>query len=92
MHVAIDLLVEHVFFFAAGPDAPPSGDHHALRAEWLLAQPQTALDAVEKEALRRASKRRYTDLPEMALLEPGLWGADPRRCGAIERKVSEFTL
>ena len=78
--------------YRATPRAVASPDSTALRADWLAAHPREALDAVLKEALRRASKGRFAGVEnraEMRLLEPGLWRSDPRRCWDIELEVSE---
>lgn len=65
------------------------GDDVALRAAYLAAEPDEALAAVEKEALRRRGRGKDAVIVEsMTLLEPGLWSARPAVCRAIEAKIS----
>lgn len=74
-----------------GPDfriAEPDAD--AARQKWLTKNPSLALEAVEKEAVRRmgrGDKRRI--VPEMTILEAGLWSALPAQVWAIELRVAE---
>ena len=78
-----------------GPDfrieeAPYRGDggHDEHRAAYLESEPEEALQAVEKEVLRRRKKH---DEPqrEMRLLEAGLWSAVPSLCWELEMRVSK---
>jgi hypothetical protein len=58
------------------------------RARWLREHPQEALDAVEKEVLRRLRKQKKPQT-ELRLLDTGLWSALPAACWALELRVSE---
>ena len=86
-----------------GPDfrieeAPYRGDggDREHRAAWLAAHPADALEApapqaleaIEKEVLRRRRKHKQPQ-PELRLLEPGLWTACPADCWELELRVSE---
>lgn len=65
------------------------GDDVTLRAAYLAAEPDEALAAVEKEALRRRGRGKdAVVIASMTLLEPGLWSARPAVCRAIEARVS----
>jgi hypothetical protein len=80
-----------------GPDfrieeAPYRGDggDAAHRAAYLREHPEEALAAVEKEALRRHGRGKdKKPVPEMRLLEPGLWSALPEQCWELELRLSE---
>ena len=79
-------------------EAPYRGDggDREHRAAWLAAHPAEALDApapqaleaIEKEVLRRRRKHKQPQ-PELRLLEPGLWTACPADCWELELRVSE---
>jgi len=58
------------------------------RARYLREHPREALEAVEKEVLRRARKQKKPQ-PELMLLEEGLWSALPADCWAMELRLSE---
>ncbi|MCC7070408.1 MAG: BREX-6 system adenine-specific DNA-methyltransferase PglX [Deltaproteobacteria bacterium] len=60
----------------------------AHRARFLKEHAREALEAVEKEALRRARKQKKPQA-ELRLLEAGLWSALPDECWALELRLSE---
>lgn len=60
------------------------------REAWLRDQPAEALEAVEKEALRRIGRGKSRKLvPDLTVLEPGLWSKMPEQCWDLELRVSE---
>ena len=64
-----------------------TGGDAEYRTAYLAAQPQEALDAVEKELTRRRGKGDdIKTVSEMTLLESGLWSALPEVCWEIESK------
>lgn len=67
------------------PDKSGDGPH---RARYLTDHASEALAAVEKEVLRRLRKHK-APLPELVLLEEGLWTALPEPCWALELRLSE---
>ena len=70
-------------------DDEDAGDA-AHRAAYLRDHPDEALAAVEKEALRRRGRGKDTTaVPELTLLEPGLWSARPAECWALETRITE---
>jgi hypothetical protein len=77
-----------------GPDfrieeAPYRGDGGDTehRTAYLAAEPKEALEAVEKELMRRRGKGDEIKIvSEMTLLESGLWSALPEVCWEIESK------
>jgi hypothetical protein len=81
-------------------EAPYRGDggHTAHRAAYLEAHPDEALAAVEKEAMRRIGRGKdKAPIPEMTLLETGLWSRFPAACWELEGRIIEkqeapFTL
>lgn len=62
--------------------------HVEHRARYLQEHAQEAIDAVEKEALRRARKHKKPQT-EVRLLDGGLWSVLPDSCWALEMKVTE---
>jgi hypothetical protein len=58
------------------------------RARHLQDHGQEAIDAVEKEVLRRARKHKQPQA-SITLLESGLWSALPASCWALELRMSE---
>ncbi len=75
----------------AHPDGTRSPDHVALRAAWLRDHAVEALAAIEKEALRRGGRgKAWRPVPEMSILEAGLWSTFPERCWKTEISVSEL--
>ena len=60
----------------------------ALRQAFLAEQPDAALAAIEKEALRRRRKTK-APVPSMTLLDPGLWTTHPAAVYALELQLSE---
>ena len=63
------------------------GGDREHRAAYLAAEPAEALEAVEKELIRRRGKKDDVKIvSEMTLLEAGLWSARPEQCWEIEIK------
>ena len=86
--IAADFRIEEVPYLH--PDGIHSPDHVALRATYLAEYPDQALEAVEKEAVRRMGRGDNKKLvPELTLLAPGLWSALPDACWELELKLSE---
>ena len=72
------------------PDGTVSADHTALRAAYLDGKWEEAIEAVQKEALRRHGRGKNKKLvPEMTILEAGLWSKHPTECWALEIALSE---
>jgi hypothetical protein len=77
------------------PDGSQDGGSDAHRAAYLAAEPDEALETVEKEALRRRKKQDKDDdgqlppLRELTLLEGGLWTARPEACWSLEYRMIE---
>jgi hypothetical protein len=78
-----------------GPDfrieeAPYRGDggDNEHRAAFLKDHAEEALEAVEKEALRRRRKQKKP-LAELSILETGLWTRMPLACWELELKLAE---
>ncbi len=66
------------------------GGHTVHRAAYLEAHPEEALAAVEKEAIRRMGRGEgKAPIPELALLESGLWSRYPAACWALEGRIIE---
>jgi hypothetical protein len=64
-----------------------SGPH---RAAWLRDHAPEALAAVEKEAVRCMGRRKSRErVPEMTILETGLWSALPAEVWDMELRLSE---
>lgn len=62
----------------------------ALRAAYLREHPAKALEAVEKEAVRRMGRgAKQKAVPELRILESGLWSALPAEIWAMELRLSE---
>lgn len=65
-------------------------DHEAHRAKYLAVHPTQALEAIEKEALRRRGRgAKSKPISEMAILEPGVWGVHPADCWDLELRVAQ---
>ena len=64
------------------------GGDAAHRAAYLDQHPEEALQAVEKEVLRRKRKQKETQA-ELTLLEAGLWSAVPELCWNLELRIME---
>jgi len=78
-----------------GPDfrieeAPYRGDggDSTHRAAFLAQHPEQALQAVEKEVLRRKRKQKEAQA-ELTLLETGLWSVVPEQCWNLELRIME---
>ncbi len=72
----------------AGPTNDPGDAAH--RGAYLRDHAEDALAAVEKEALRRRGRGKDAKVvPEMRILEPGLWSALPEACWDLELRISE---
>jgi hypothetical protein len=68
----------------------PDPGHEAHRAAFLRDQPQAAIDAIEKEARRRMGRGKSKKLvPDMRLLESGLWTDHAEALWELEVKLSE---
>jgi hypothetical protein len=87
-----DFRITEAPYTPGGRDVAEPADHGDAphRAAWLRDNAEEALAAVEKEAERRQgrAKRRAT-VPEMTLLEPGLWTAMPAEVWRMEMRLSE---
>ena len=64
------------------------GGHEAHRAAYLADFPEQALEAVEKETLRRRRKKKEPQA-ELCILEPGLWSGHPELCWQLELRIIE---
>jgi hypothetical protein len=87
-----DFRIEEAPYDPPGLAGGPTGDpgHEAHRAAYLRDHPEDALAAVEKEARRRMGRGKDAKVvPEMWLLEPGLWTARPEQCWALESTMIE---
>lgn len=71
-------------------EAPYRGDggHQVHRTTFLAKQPDEALQAIEKEVLRRRRKKKAPQA-ELRILEAGLWSAVPSACWGMELRVIE---
>jgi len=77
------------FRIEEGPYRGDGGDAEH-RDAYLRDHAEEALEAVEKEALRRRGRgEKAHPVPEMRLLESGLWTGLPGACWALELRVSE---
>lgn len=84
--------IEEAPYDPPGLDGGPTGDEGDAvhRARYLADQPDEALAAVEKEALRRRGRGKdAAPIAELRLLDPGLWSARPEACWALELKIIE---
>jgi hypothetical protein len=79
-----DFRIEEALY--RGDPGDPGDPGH--RAAYLRDHGEEALEAVEKEALRRRRKHQRPQ-PELRILEPGLWSALPALCYELELRVSE---
>ena len=60
------------------------------RAAYIRDHAENAIEAMEKEALRRRGRGEKTHaVSEMRILESGLWSTLPEACWALELRVSE---
>lgn len=87
--ISPDFRITEAPYRAGGQDLgdPGDGPH---RDTWLREHPTEALAAVEKEAIRRmgrGSKRK--PVPEMHILEAGLWSAIPHAVWDMELRLIE---
>jgi hypothetical protein len=72
-------------------DEPPyrgDGGSGVHRAAYLETQPEEALQAIEKEVLRRRRKQKAAQA-ELRLLEDGLWSTVPELCWDLELRIIE---
>jgi len=84
-----DFRISEAPYRPGGRDLDDPGDFYH-RPIWLLEHPSQALAAVEKEALRRmgrGSKRK--PVPQMRILEAGLWSAIPDEVWEMELRIAE---
>jgi hypothetical protein len=82
-----DFRITETPYRPGGRDLGDPGDH-VHRQNWLLEHPDEALAAVEKEALRRMGRgNKRKTLPEMRILESGLWSAIPDEVWAMELRL-----
>ncbi|MFN3151821.1 BREX-6 system adenine-specific DNA-methyltransferase PglX [Bremerella sp.] len=77
-----------------GPDfrikeAPYRGDggDQQHREAYLRDHPLEAIAAIEKEVHRRRKNAEGKILEEMAILEPGIWSAEPEACWDMETRI-----
>ena len=83
-----DFRIEEPPYRPGGDDLGDGGDV-PHRDAFLSQDPEKALEIVEKEAERRmgrGSKRKV--VPEMALLEPGIWSALPEQVWKMELRLA----
>jgi hypothetical protein len=84
-----DFKIQEAPYRPGGRDLGDGGDA-PHRAAWLAEHPAEALDAVKQEALRRMGRgANRKAVPELRVLEPGLWSQHPDRAWALELEVSE---
>ncbi|MGE4073564.1 MAG: BREX-6 system adenine-specific DNA-methyltransferase PglX [Lysobacterales bacterium] len=84
-----DFRITETPYRPGGRDVGDPGDHFH-RQIWLLEHPTEALAAVEREALRRmgrGSKRK--PVPEVRILEAGLWSTMPLEIWDMEMRLIE---
>jgi hypothetical protein len=75
---------------AAVPAEEPLAEFRDHRAKYLAEHPTQALEAIEKEALRRRGRGAKSKLiSEMTILEPGVWGEHPADCWDLELRVAQ---
>ena len=86
--IAGEFRICEVPYRPGGRDVGDPGDA-THRDTWLRDHPQEALDAVEKEAVRRLGRgAKRQQVPEMRILEPGMWSALPEQAWALELRVA----
>ena len=84
-----DFRIEEAPYRPGGRDLGDQG-HVPHRNAWLLNHPTEALAAVEKEALRRMGRGKDKRVvPEMTILEEGLWSALPDKIWDLEQRLSK---
>ena len=72
------------------PDYRGTGDDKAHRTAWIKNHPQDALDAVEKEAVRRMGRGdKKKVVPSLTLLDAGLWTTLPAACWDLEDRLTD---
>jgi len=76
-----DFRIEEASYRGDGGDA----EH---RTNYLRDNPNEALEAIEKEVLRRKRKQKKPQ-PELTILEPVLWSAVPDECWDLELKLTD---
>ena len=83
-----DFRIEEAPYRPGGRDLGDEGDG-PHRSAWLADQPAQALEAVEKEAIRRMGRGANRQVVnEMRLLERGLWSVIPEKVAAMELRLS----
>jgi hypothetical protein len=81
--------IEESPYGPGGRDLGDTGDG-PHRDAFLRDQPESALAAIEKEAARRMGRgKRRKLVPEMRLLEPGLWSAHAEAFWKMELRLAE---
>ena len=88
--IAPDFRIEEASYRGDGGDT----EH---RVAYLRDNALEAIATIEKEALRRRKDASDKIIPEMTILEPGLWSAEPEACwdmetGIIKKQNEEFRL
>lgn len=84
-----DFRIEEGPYRPGGRDAGDQGDK-PHRDAWLRDHAEEALAAIEKEALRRMGRSKGRKLvPEMRILEAGLWTAHAEAIWAMELRLAE---
>jgi hypothetical protein len=84
-----DCRIEEPPYRPGGRDVGDHGDG-PHRDAWLCDYANKALDAVEKEAIRRIGRSKGRKLvPEMRILETGLWSRLPAEVWQMELRVAE---
>jgi hypothetical protein len=87
--ISADFRIREGEYRPGGRDLGDPGDV-AHRDNWLRDHAQEALDAVEKEAVRRIGRgAKRQAVAEMRILESGLWSALPEQAWALELRVAE---
>jgi hypothetical protein len=81
--------IEEAPYRPGGRDVGDAGDA-PHRAAFLRAHPTEAIETIEKEAARRMGRgTRRQVVPELRLLEPGLWEAHPGALWDAELRLAE---
>jgi hypothetical protein len=87
--IAADFRIEEKPYRPGGDDVGDAGDA-PHREAWLREHAAKSLEAVEKEAVRRMGRgSKQKAVPELRILERGLWSALPAEVWAMELRLSE---